>query len=185
MKELVQLKYIILKNLALINTKETKLNHEKALNFLIQVRRTCKWSANERGKDLTRFWLFKAAEIDSTDACLWYEIGENAFNLEKYLISRWAYEESLRLSPSNWPCLDKLVVLLFSLGHYSGGPRMSHARVVKLLLMTSSLSACLKHIFNALKMDKFYFNGLLLMKKIEAFKEIHYMHQIELFQRIN
>lgn len=44
---------------------------------------------------------------------------------------------------------------------------------------------CLKYIFNSLKLDKFYVNGIVLMKKIQLFEEAYYSQQIELFINTN
>ena len=40
---------------------------------------------------------------------------------------------------------------------------------------------CLKYVFNALKLDRFYINAIILMKKIQSFKELFYSQQVELF----
>jgi hypothetical protein len=92
---LCRLKYIILKNLASLNS-DKKFNFSVALNYLIQ-----------------------AAKIDSTDLSVWYEIGENALKLNKFMIARYAFEESLNLNSSHWASLDNLIILLYGLGNYS------------------------------------------------------------------
>lgn len=115
-KALIQLKYVILKNLASINS-QNKLNFSKALNHLIQVVEF----------NLGRFFFIyfhiinkkKAAKIDNTDLCIWYEIGDNALKLNRYIIAKLAFEQSLRIDSSYWPSLDSFIILLYALGNYA------------------------------------------------------------------
>ncbi len=50
---------------------------------------------------------------------MWYQIGENALKLNKFLISKYAFEESLKIDSTFWPSLDNLVVLYYAIGDYS------------------------------------------------------------------
>ena len=61
----------------------------------------------------------KAAKIDkSGDINLWFKIGDNAFNLKKYLLSKYSFEYVLKLDAKHWPSIDKLVLLLYSMSNY-------------------------------------------------------------------
>ncbi len=75
---------------------EKKLDSSTALNYLIQ-----------------------AANIDSTDLSIWYEMGENALKLNKFIIARYAFEESININSSHWASLDNLIILLYGIGNYS------------------------------------------------------------------
>jgi hypothetical protein len=138
-KTLIQLKYIILKNLASITSERE--DYASSLNHLIE-----------------------AAKIDATDLLLWYDIGMSALKMKRFLIARWSFEESLRINSSHWPSIDNIIILLYSQSNYS---------------------ACLKYIFDALKLDKFYINGIVLLKKLELQREVNFLSQIELFIQIN
>ena len=72
----------------------------------------------------------KAAKIDSSDSCLWFDMGDSAMKLGKYMIARHAFEECFRLNSTYWECLDNLIVLLYSLGSY----RRNLIRNITLLL---------------------------------------------------
>lgn len=100
-------------------------------------------------------------KIDDTDRCVWYEIGKNALHLGKFLIARYSFEKSLSIDPHDWFSLDNLIVLLFAFGHYS---------------------LCLNYIFDSVKTDKFYVNGLILLKKLEIMDMSYYTKQIEAFK---
>ncbi len=91
---------------------------------------------------------------------IWFEIGESAFKLNRFLIARYAYEESLRLNKEYWPAMDNLIVLLYGLGNYA---------------------LCLKYVMHALELDRFYVNGIILMEKIKMFNELYYSNQIKAF----
>ena len=95
---------------------------------------------------------------------IWFDIGENAFKLKRFLISRYAYEESLRINSEFWPAIDNLVVLLFGLGNYA---------------------LCLKYVMHALELDRFYVNGIILMEKIKMINELYYSSQIKEFINSN
>ena len=110
------------------------------------------------------FFVTQAAKIDSSDLSIWFEIAENAFKLDRFLIARYAYEESLRLNEEYWPAIDNLIVLLFGLGNYA---------------------LCLKYTMHALELDRFYANGIILIKKIQMFNELYYTSQINSFLNLN
>ena len=95
---------------------------------------------------------------------MWYEIGENALRLNKYLIARNAFENCLSIDSSDWFSLDNLIVILFALGNYS---------------------TCLEYTFDALKLDKFYLNGLIVLKKIEMLDCEVFSNQVKIFVEIN
>ncbi len=135
---LIKLKYIIYKNLASINKNNKGPEHlSTALGCLI-----------------------KAAKLDATDLCLWFDIGSVSLKLERFWIAKLAFEQSLLIDPNHWPSLDSFIVLVYALGDYS---------------------LCLKYVFASLKLDKFYVNGIILMKKIQMFEEAFYSQQIEVF----
>jgi hypothetical protein len=50
---------------------------------------------------------------------MWHQIGENALKLNKFLISKYAFEQSLKIDSTYWPSLDNLIVLYYSIGDYS------------------------------------------------------------------
>ncbi|CAF0846266.1 unnamed protein product [Brachionus calyciflorus] len=135
-KDLTKLKYILFKNLSLIQSKYLE-NYKSALEFLIQ-----------------------AAKIDGTDLNLWYEIGCISLKIGKLIISKLAFEECLDLNQEHWPSLDNLIILLFAVGNYS---------------------ECLKNIFVALKMDKYYLNGLICLKKIQLSNFSLFTNEIDNF----
>lgn len=47
------------------------------------------------------------------------------------------------------------------------------------------LLVCLRYVFSALKLDKFYMNGIILLKKMALSEEAMYTQQIELFVDAN
>ncbi|RNA38531.1 calcineurin-binding cabin-1 [Brachionus plicatilis] len=122
-KDLQKLKYILLKNLSLIQNKQSK-NYKFALEYLIQ-----------------------AATIDGTDINLWYEIGCLSLKIGRLIVAKVSFEECLNINPHHWPSLDQLIVILFSLGNFTNS---------------------LEFVFNALRMDKAYINGLIILKKIDT-----------------
>jgi tetratricopeptide (TPR) repeat protein len=141
-RSLINLKYIIYKNLASINSNNKGLEHlSTALDYLI-----C------------------AAKLDATDLCLWFDIGSVSLRLERFWIAKLAFEQSLLIDPGYWPSLDSFIVLVYALGDYS---------------------LCLRYVFTSLKLDKFYVNGVVLMKKIQMFEEAFYSQQIEVFVDVN
>jgi tetratricopeptide (TPR) repeat protein len=135
-QDLMRLKYVLYKNLSTIHRKQN-FNYTKALDFLIQ-----------------------AAKIDDTDRCVWYEIGENALHLNKHMIARYAFEQTLSIDPGDWFSLDNLVVILYALGNYSH---------------------CLNYVIQSLKLDKFYVNGLIAMKLLTKLNDSYLDKQIEMF----
>jgi hypothetical protein len=108
--------------------------------------------------------LIKAAKIDDTDRCLWYDIGENALKLNKFMIARYAFEKCLSIDANDWYSLDNLIVILYALGNYS---------------------LCLSHTLNALNLDKFYINGLIIMIKIKLLNDSDLNKEIDSFRDRN
>jgi tetratricopeptide (TPR) repeat protein len=139
-QDLIRLKYVLFKNMSTIQSRQNA-DYSRALEFLIE-----------------------AAKIDDTDRCIWYEIGQNALNLNKYMIARYAFEHTLSIDPNDWYSLDNLIVILYALGNYS---------------------QCLSYVFHALKVDKFYVNGLIVMKLMEKLGEVYYTRQVEMFSEAN
>jgi calcineurin-binding protein cabin-1 len=66
----------------------------------------------------TGFFL-KAVNIDSSDVYIWYQIGETALKLNKFSVSKYGFEQSLKLDATHWPSFDNLVVIYYALGDYS------------------------------------------------------------------
>jgi tetratricopeptide (TPR) repeat protein len=92
--ELTHLRHLLLKQLASLSQKQ-KYDYANGLNYYIE-----------------------AAELDSSDVCLWYEMAQCAFELGNFIIAKLAFEQSLQINPSYWPSLDALIVLLYAIGNY-------------------------------------------------------------------
>lgn len=65
------------------------------------------------------FVFVQAAKIDASDICLWFEIGQTSLQLDRFLIAKLAFEQSLRLDPAYWPSLDNFIVLVYALGNHT------------------------------------------------------------------
>ena len=91
---------------------------------------------------------------------MWFQIGSDSLKLHKYLVGKWAFEESLRLCCDYWPSLDALVVLLFAIGDYA---------------------SCLKHLFDALRADRFYAHGIVIMMRLLEFDDEYYANAVKNF----
>ncbi|EFA78803.1 hypothetical protein PPL_08266 [Heterostelium album PN500] len=85
------LKYSTLKNLATIS--ELVDDRERALNFFT-----------------------RAIDIDASDLLVWYHIGRLAGELQRWNVSRLAFERALQLSPTHWMSLERLAELLYIIG---------------------------------------------------------------------
>lgn len=46
-------------------------------------------------------------------------MGLYAFKLNKFLITKYAYEEAIKLDCNHWPSLDNLIVLSYSMNDFS------------------------------------------------------------------
>uniref|UniRef100_A0ABM5F2R0 Calcineurin-binding protein cabin-1 isoform X1 n=1 Tax=Pogona vitticeps TaxID=103695 RepID=A0ABM5F2R0_9SAUR len=90
------------------------------------------------------FYL-EAVMLDSTDVNLWYKIGRAALQLTRLPLARHAFEEGLTCNPDHWPCLDNLIMVLYTLSDYT---------------------TCLYYICKALERDCQYSRGLVLKEKI-------------------
>lgn len=58
----------------------------------------------------------QASPAATPDVSLWNRIGSVAVTLPNYALARYAFEQALECSPLNWPCMEKLSCVLFSLG---------------------------------------------------------------------
>uniref|UniRef100_S4RUA1 Calcineurin binding protein 1 n=1 Tax=Petromyzon marinus TaxID=7757 RepID=S4RUA1_PETMA len=87
----------------------------------------------------------QAVLLDASDVTLWFRMGSVAVRLLRMPLARHAFEEGLRCSPMHWPCLDRLITVLYALGDYG---------------------CCLYYIYQALQKDPGYGKGLVLMAKI-------------------
>jgi len=158
-EELKKLEYIIYKNLATIYTQTE--SYSDALDSQIKVKiRIIK----TRRQLKFHFTNIKAAKLDASDICLWYDMGENAIRLKRFQIARLAFEKSLNIDANYWPSLNNLVILLYALGNYP---------------------LCLEYTLKTLKMDKFYMNGLIILKKIQMMPEEMFTKEIESFLEQN
>ncbi|XP_031357687.1 calcineurin-binding protein cabin-1-like isoform X2 [Photinus pyralis] len=86
-----------------------------------------------------------AAELDGTDVTLWYKIGTLALRRDRFRHAAFAFSQGLECSESHWPCLDKLITLLFAIRDTVG---------------------CLSYITKALILDPDYGRGLVLRREI-------------------
>jgi hypothetical protein len=100
--------------------------------------------------------------------------------LNRYIIAKLAFEQSLRIDSSYWPSLDSFIILLYALGNYARN-KIEKILICYLIIIFFINLVCLKYVFNALKLDRFYINAIILMKKIQSFKELFYSQQVELF----
>lgn len=57
----------------------------------------------------------KALQLDSTDISLWIKAGNRSSKLGNFVMARHCYEQALKLNPSNWVAIDKLIELYFIL----------------------------------------------------------------------
>ncbi|CAG9860246.1 unnamed protein product [Phyllotreta striolata] len=92
---------------------------------------------------LERYLL--ASELDATDVTLWYKIGNLSIDESKFHQSAYAFAKGLECSESHWPCLDKLISVLFAI---------------------KDTIACLEYIGKALILDPNYTKGLVLRQQI-------------------
>ncbi|KAK6140741.1 hypothetical protein DH2020_025504 [Rehmannia glutinosa] len=58
----------------------------------------------------------QAVEIDSRDSVVWNQLGTLSCSMGSLSISRWAFEQGLLCSPSNWNCMEKLLEVLIAIG---------------------------------------------------------------------
>ncbi|KAK4412567.1 Calcineurin-binding protein 1 [Sesamum alatum] len=90
---LLQLRFLALKNLATVFLKQGPSYYESALHCYLQ-----------------------AVEIDSKDSVVWNQLGTLSCSMGSLSISRWAFEQGLVCSPSNWNCMEKLLEVLIAIG---------------------------------------------------------------------
>ncbi|XP_072399616.1 uncharacterized protein [Diabrotica undecimpunctata] len=86
-----------------------------------------------------------ASELDGTDVTLWHKIGMLSLDQNKFRQSAYAFAKGLECSESHWPCLDKLISVLYAI---------------------RDTVACLEYIGKALMLDPDYSKGLVLRKQI-------------------
>ncbi|XP_056640755.1 calcineurin-binding protein cabin-1-like isoform X2 [Diorhabda sublineata] len=98
----------------------------------------------DRVNDALEKYLF-ASQLDGTDVTLWYKIGNLSLAQDKFRQSAYAFAKGLECSETHWPCLDKLISVLFAI---------------------KDTIACLEYIGKALMKDADYVRGLVLRKQI-------------------
>ncbi|KAF5297375.1 hypothetical protein FQR65_LT01305 [Abscondita terminalis] len=86
-----------------------------------------------------------ASELDAGDVTLWHKIGMLALQQDKFRQAAYAFSQGLQCNESHWPCLDKLITVLFAIRDTIG---------------------CLCYITKALVLDPEYVRGLVLRKEI-------------------
>ncbi|KAL5850527.1 hypothetical protein ACOSQ4_008540 [Xanthoceras sorbifolium] len=90
---LLQLKFLTLKNLAVVSLQQGSAHYEHALHCYL-----------------------RAVEIDTKDSVVWNQLGTLACSMGSLSISRWAFEQGLLCSPNNWNCMEKLLEVLIAIG---------------------------------------------------------------------
>ncbi|KAL8522145.1 hypothetical protein ACS0TY_012334 [Phlomoides rotata] len=90
---LLQLRFLVLKNLAAVFLQQGPSHYENALHC-----------------------YFEAVNIDSKDSVIWNQLGTLACSMGSLSISRWAFEQGLLCSPNNWNCMEKLLEVLIAIG---------------------------------------------------------------------
>ncbi|CAI9093601.1 OLC1v1029145C2 [Oldenlandia corymbosa var. corymbosa] len=90
---LLQLRFLVLKNLATVFFQQGSAFHENALQCYLQ-----------------------AVEIDNKDSVVWNQLGTLSCSMGLLSISRWAFEQGLLCSPNNWNCMEKLLEVLIAIG---------------------------------------------------------------------
>ncbi|KAJ6749243.1 CALCINEURIN-BINDING PROTEIN CABIN 1-RELATED [Salix purpurea] len=90
---LLQLRFLVLKNLATVFLQQGSSHYESALRCYLQ-----------------------AVEIDTKDSVVWNQLGTLSCSMGLLSISRWAFEQGLLCSPNNWNCMEKLLEVLIAIG---------------------------------------------------------------------
>ncbi|XP_065850006.1 calcineurin-binding protein 1 isoform X2 [Euphorbia lathyris] len=90
---LMQLRFLALKNLATVFLQQGSTYYESALHCYLQ-----------------------AVEIDTKDFVVWNQLGTLSCSMGLLSISRWAFEQGLLCSPTNWNCMEKLLEVLIAIG---------------------------------------------------------------------
>ncbi|XP_071917630.1 calcineurin-binding protein 1 isoform X2 [Coffea arabica] len=90
---LLQLRFLVLKNLATVFLQQGPTFYENALQCYLQ-----------------------AVEIDNKDSVVWNQLGTLSCSMGLLSISRWAFEQGLFCSPNNWNCMEKLLEVLIAIG---------------------------------------------------------------------
>ncbi|GBP11673.1 Calcineurin-binding protein cabin-1 [Eumeta japonica] len=86
-----------------------------------------------------------AADLDCTDVTLWHQLGTLCMRTQRYEMALDAFRRGVERNPRHWPCLDKIVTLLFGLKQYED---------------------CIDTIHDALQLDPGYLRGLVYRKYI-------------------
>ncbi|KAJ3687084.1 hypothetical protein LUZ61_016248 [Rhynchospora tenuis] len=58
----------------------------------------------------------QAVELDWGDVVVWNQLGTLSCSMGSLGMARWAFEQGLRCSPTNWICMEKLMEVLISIG---------------------------------------------------------------------
>ncbi|EPS68221.1 hypothetical protein M569_06550, partial [Genlisea aurea] len=90
---LLQLRFLALKNLASVFLQLSPSYQQNALHCYLQ-----------------------AVEIDGNDSVVWNQLGTLACSMGSLSTARWAFEQGLICSPSNWNCMEKLLEVLIAIG---------------------------------------------------------------------
>ncbi|PNT74299.1 uncharacterized protein LOC100823822 isoform X2 [Brachypodium distachyon] len=91
-QHLLQLRFLTLKNLASVFLQQGSKFHDNALCCYLQ-----------------------AVELDSYDSVVWNHLGTLSCTMGLLSVSRWAFEQGLVCSPTNWNCMEKLMEVLIAI----------------------------------------------------------------------
>lgn len=86
-----------------------------------------------------------ATELDDTDVTLWHRLGLLCLRVQRYEMALQVYQRGAEQNPKHWPCLDKIVTLLFALDYKE---------------------ECISTIYDALQLDPGYQRGIVYRKYI-------------------
>lgn len=86
-----------------------------------------------------------AAELDDSDVTLWHRLGLVCMRAKRYEMALHAFQNGADRNPKHWPCLDKIVTLLFGLDYKE---------------------ECISVIYDTLQLDPGYMRGLVYRKYI-------------------
>lgn len=101
-----------------------------------------------------------ATELDDTDVTLWHHLGLLCLRAERYEMALQVFQRGTEQNPKHWPCLDKIVTLLFALDYKE---------------------ECISTIYETLQLDPGYVRGIVYRKHIYS----TYSHLREFMEYLN
>ncbi|XP_026332413.1 calcineurin-binding protein cabin-1-like [Hyposmocoma kahamanoa] len=101
-----------------------------------------------------------ATELDDTDVTLWHRLGLLCLRAERYEMALQVFQRGTEQNPKHWPCLDKIVTLLFALDYKE---------------------ECISTIYETLHLDPGYMRGIVYRKHIYS----TYPHLREFMEYLN